>query len=286
MRGMFKILENIGCGGCKRIKYHVNTFSTPIQRLSSLPPPPPNKKTNKQTNKIKKTETAPLIRCTWWLTVLTFESVSLSLSRWYPKVWPFQGLDPENSESGGQDSLASYIVTIYFPENSLKIIQSFMGKWVVMVPSGKPLNPPIYFLCYWWLSCRGSHVAVKPVQTAPCKLVWIKINVWIKSVEAVLSSQWSRLEFTKSRTIWQLKSRHPSSITQTKCEVVVAVENCEIPCSSWTLFSALLWGTVAPWLLLQTVHYLKKTVKAKPAIYLPTFINKHFQILLVHQKVV
>ena len=80
MRGMFKILENIGCGGCKRIKYHVNTFSTPIQRLSSLPPPP-NKKTNKQTNKIKKTETAPLIRCTWWLTVLTFESVFLSLSQ-------------------------------------------------------------------------------------------------------------------------------------------------------------------------------------------------------------
>ena len=46
---MFKILENIGCGGCKRIKYHVNTFSTPIQRLSSLPPPPQQK--NKQTNK-------------------------------------------------------------------------------------------------------------------------------------------------------------------------------------------------------------------------------------------
>ena len=76
MRGMFKILENIGCGGCKRIKYHVNTFSTPIQHLSSLPPP--NKK---QTNKNKKTENVPLIRCTWWLTVLTFESVSLSLSQ-------------------------------------------------------------------------------------------------------------------------------------------------------------------------------------------------------------
>ena len=285
MRGMFKILENIGCGGCKRIKYHVNTFSTPIQRLSSLPPPPPTKKqTNKQNQKNRDCPLNTLYmvvdRSNVWV------CFSLSLSRWYPKVWPFQGLDPENSESSGQDSLASYIVTIYFPENSLKIIQSFMGKWVVMVPSGKPLNPPIYFLCYWWLSCRGLHVAVKPVQTAPCKLVWIKINVWIKSVEAVLSSQWSRLEFTKSRTIWQLKSRHPSSITQTKCEVVVAVENCEIPCSSWTLFSALLWGTVAPWLLLQTVHYLKKTVKAKPAIYLPTFINKHFQILLVHQKVV
>ena len=54
MRGMFKILENIGCGGCKRIKYHVNTFSTPIQRLSSLPPPPPTKKqTNKQTKSKK-----------------------------------------------------------------------------------------------------------------------------------------------------------------------------------------------------------------------------------------
>ena len=256
---------------------------------SFLPPPPPPHPPQKKTNKQKqKTKTAPLIRCTWWLTVLTLESVSLSLSlsRCYPKGWPFQGVNQENSERSGQDSLASYIVTIYFPENSLKIIQSFMGKWVVMVPSGKPLNPPIYFLCYWWLSYRGLHVAVKPVQTATCKLVWIKINVWIKSVEAVLSSQWSRLEFTKSRTIWQLKSRHSSSITQTKCEVVVAVENCEIPCSSWTLFSALLWGTVAPWLLLQTVHYLKKTVKAKPAIYLPTFINKHFQILLVHQKVV
>ena len=49
MRGMFKILENIGCGGCKRIKYHVNTFSTPIQHLSSLPPP--QQKTNKQKQK-------------------------------------------------------------------------------------------------------------------------------------------------------------------------------------------------------------------------------------------
>ena len=35
-------------------------------------------------------------------------------------------------------------------------------------------------------------MAVKPVKTATCKLVWIKINVWIKSVEAVLLSQWSR----------------------------------------------------------------------------------------------
>lgn len=172
---------------------------------------------------------------------------SLSLSRWYPKGWPFQGLDPENSERIGQDSLASYIVTIYFPENSLKIIQSFMGKWVVTVPSGKLLNPPIYFLCYWWLSYRSFHVAVKPVQTAACKLVWIKINVWIKSVEAVLSSQWNN--FTKSRTIWQVTSRPSSSITQTKCEIVVAVgpvANYEIPCSSWTLFLALLWEMVAP----------------------------------------
>ena len=123
---------------------------------SFLPPPPhPPPPQKKQTNKNKKPRLHPLIRCTWWLTVLTFESVSLSLSRCNPKVWPFQGLDPENSERIGQDSLASYIVTIYFPENSLKIIQSFMGKWVVMVPSGKPLNPPIYFLCYWWLSYRG-----------------------------------------------------------------------------------------------------------------------------------
>ena len=84
---MFKSLENIGCGGCKRLKYHVNTFSTPIQfpsQFSIFPPyPPPQKKKqkNKKTNKNKKTETAPLIRCTWWLTVLTFESVSLSLSQ-------------------------------------------------------------------------------------------------------------------------------------------------------------------------------------------------------------
>lgn len=63
---------------------------------------------------------------------------SLSFSRCYPKVWPFQGVDPENSEKSGQDSIASYIVTIYFPENSLKIIQNFMGKGVAMVPSANP----------------------------------------------------------------------------------------------------------------------------------------------------
>ena len=110
---MFKIVENIGFGGCKQLKYHVsnqqtntrqsttttrflepirritglsgvylfyrNSISFPIQHLSSLPPHLPTKK--KQTNKNKKTKTAPLIRCTWWLTVLTFESVALSLSQ-------------------------------------------------------------------------------------------------------------------------------------------------------------------------------------------------------------
>ena len=189
MRGMFKILENIGCGGCKRIKYHVNTFSTPIQHLSSLPPPP-QQKTNKQKQKNRECPLNTLYmvvdRSNFWV------CFSLSLSRCYPQGWPFQGADPENSESSGQDSLASYIVTLYFPENSLKIMQNFMGKWVVTVPSGKLLNPPMYFLCYWWLFYQGLHVAVKPVKTAPCKLVWIKINVWIKSVEAVLLSQWSR----------------------------------------------------------------------------------------------
>ena len=134
---------------------------------SFLPPPPPAPPTKKNKQTKTKNQDCPLNTLYMMVDRSNFGvcfSLSLSLSRCYPKGWPFQGVNRENSERSGQDSLASYIVTIYFPENSLKIIQSFMGKWVVMVPSGKPLNPPIYFLCYWWLSYRGLHVAVKPVQ--------------------------------------------------------------------------------------------------------------------------
>ena len=51
-----------------------------------------------------------------------------------------QGADPKNSERDGRDtcSLASYIDTFYFSENSIKIIQNFKEKGVATAPSAHP----------------------------------------------------------------------------------------------------------------------------------------------------
>ena len=50
------------------------------------------------------------------------------------------GVDPENSERGGQHTcpLASYIDTFYFSDNSIKTIQNFKEKGVVMAHSAHP----------------------------------------------------------------------------------------------------------------------------------------------------
>ena len=47
------------------------------------------------------------------------------------------GVDPENSERGGQHTcpLASYIDTFYFSDNSIKTIQNFKEKGVAMAHS-------------------------------------------------------------------------------------------------------------------------------------------------------
>ena len=48
----------------------------------------------------------------------------------------YLGVNPENSERGGP--LANHIVTFYFSENSIKIIQNLKEKGVAAAPFAHP----------------------------------------------------------------------------------------------------------------------------------------------------